>query len=77
MDIPEYIDPNNWNVCLKHENVIDLFCVAAYYSTRYENADNFLREHCKDETLINYALYLKLNNEEEIIEHFSKKKYRK
>ena len=73
MDIPEYIDPNNWNVCLKHENVIDLFCVAAYYSTRYENADNFLREHCKDETLINYALYLKLNNEEEIIDHFSKK----
>lgn len=73
MDIPEYIDPNNWNVCLKHENVIDLFCVAAHYSTRYENADNFLREHCKDESLINYALYLKLNNEEEIIEHFSKK----
>ena len=73
MDIQEYIDPNNWNVCLKHENVIDLFCVAAHYSTRYENADNFLREHCKDETLINYALYLKLNNEEEIIDHFSKK----
>lgn len=72
-DIQENMDQNNWNVCLKQENVIDLFCVAAHYSTRYENADNFLKEHCKDVSLISYSLYLKNNKEEEIIDHFSKK----
>jgi hypothetical protein len=62
---------DNWNSYVKENEALDLFCVAAYYSTRYENADKFLLEYCKDENLKKYALYLKNNSENDIITHFT------
>jgi hypothetical protein len=73
IDINDSINMDYWNSFLKSEKVINLFCVAAYYSRRYENADNYLLNNCKDESLINYAHYLKNNNEEQIIDLFIKK----
>ena len=70
VDIQEATNLDTWTTYIKQENALDLFCVAAHYSTRYEGAENFLQEHCKDEELKTYALYLKNNNEKQIINHF-------
>ena len=71
VDLWEFMNIDNWNSYVKENEALDLFCVAAYYSTRYENADNFLLEYCKDENLKKYALYLKNNSENDIITHFT------
>jgi hypothetical protein len=73
VDIHDASNLDSWNTYFKQENAVDLFCVAAHYSSRYESADNFLQEHCKDEDVKKYALYLKNNNEKQIINHFCDK----
>lgn len=73
VDIHDASNLDSWNTYFKQENAVDLFCVAAHYSSRYDSADNFLQEHCKDEDVKNYALYLKNNNEKQIINHFCDK----
>jgi len=73
VDIQEFANIENWNTYFKHEQALDLFCVATYYSTRYDSGDIFLQEHCKDDVLKRYALYLKNNNEANIIDHFCDK----
>lgn len=70
VDMQEMSNVDNWNNYFKQENALDLFCVAAHYSSRYDNADNFLEEHCKEEELQKYALYLKNNDEKHIMNHF-------
>jgi len=70
VDLWNFMNINNWNTYINENDALDLFCVASYYSTRYDNADNFLLEHCKDENLKNYALYLKNNTDNDIIKHF-------
>jgi hypothetical protein len=70
IDLHDNITEGNWNDYLKQNSGLNLFCVAAYYSTRYEGGDNFLNEHCKDEKLKSHALYMKRLNNEEIIDNF-------
>lgn len=73
VDIQEFTNIDIWNTYFKQEQALDLFCVATYYSSRYENSDTFLQEHCKDDDLKRYALYLKNSNETNIIDHFCEK----
>ena len=70
IDIQEHISLDIWNYDSKQNNTLDLFCVAAYYSQRYDNADEFLINHCKDESLINHVFYLKDKDEDQIIDIF-------
>jgi hypothetical protein len=51
---------------------LDLVCVAAHYSNRYENSDNFLDTKADEELKI-YANYLKNTNQHEIINKFCNK----
>jgi hypothetical protein len=54
-------------------NNIDIFCVAAHYSQRYENADHYLENKCQDNKLKEYAFYLRNNTEASIIDEFCEK----
>jgi hypothetical protein len=54
------------------KNGLDLICVAAHYSTRYDNSDIFL-ETKSDEELKKYAFYLKNVSQKEIINQFCNK----
>ena len=50
--------------------VIDLFCVAAHYSHRFGNADDFLCLHCKTPEVANHAFYLRDRTDPQIISEF-------
>jgi hypothetical protein len=50
--------------------IINLFCVASHYSTRYICGDSYLENYCNNYSVINYALYLKNNKGIEIIKQF-------
>ena len=73
VDIQETINLDNWVNEFKYSSGLDLFCVAAYYSNRYESGDNFLMEHCKDDNVKTYSLYLKNSDEKSIINNFCRK----
>ena len=53
----------------KHR-LIDIFCVAAHYSQRYDNAEAFLNTQCKDTETHRRVLYLKHNPEHALIAKF-------
>jgi len=53
----------------KHR-IIDVFCVAAHYSQRYENAEVFLNTQCKDTATHERVLYLKNHSEDQLIAKF-------
>jgi hypothetical protein len=53
----------------KHR-IIDIFCVAAHYSQRYENAEVFLNTQCKDTATHERVLYLKHHPEDQLIAKF-------
>jgi hypothetical protein len=48
---------------------LDLLCISAHYSNRYENSDNYLNVKA-DEELKNYSLYLKNNSTTDIVSSF-------
>lgn len=48
---------------------LDLLCVAAHYSDRYTNADNYLYSKT-DSSIKNTVLYFKQNSQEKIIDEF-------
>ena len=73
ININEKISCDMWRVILKKIG-LDLLCVAAHYSKRYENSDKFIEYKCDDE-LTNYAYYLKNTNQNDIIDNFCLKKY--
>lgn len=50
--------------------LINLFCVASHYSTRYVCGDSYLENHCNNYSVINYALYLKNSKSIEIVKQF-------
>jgi hypothetical protein len=52
------------------DRVINLFCVASHYSTRYVCGDSYLENYCNDYSVINYALYLKNSKSGEILKQF-------
>lgn len=51
---------------------LDLLCVGAHYSKRYENSDKFI-ENKSDEELKNYTYYLKYSNPAMIVSEFKNK----
>jgi hypothetical protein len=51
---------------------LDLLCVAAHYSSRYENSDNFI-DNQSDEELKSYAYYLKGTTQSELVDRFCSK----
>jgi hypothetical protein len=53
----------------KHR-MIDIFCVAAHYSQRYENAEAFLNTQCKDTVTHQRVLYLKHHPQDKLIAKF-------
>ena len=53
----------------KHR-LIDIFCVAAHYSQRYDNAEAFLNKQCKDTATYHRVLYLNHNAEDQLIAKF-------
>jgi hypothetical protein len=68
ININEKISCDMWRVILKKIG-LDLLCVAAHYSKRYENSDKFIENKCDDE-LTNYAYYLKNTTQNDIIDNF-------
>ena len=50
---------------------LDLLCVSAHYSNRYESSENFLNNNV-NEDLKTYSLYLKNNNQNLVIDEFCK-----
>ena len=58
------------------KNIIDIFVVCCYYSNRYENADEYLNS-IQDNDLCNHVLYLKNNDQSEIINTFIDSKIQK
>jgi hypothetical protein len=53
-------------------SIIDLFCVAAHYSHRYGNADEFLIRQCKTYEVRDHAWFFKTRTESQIIDEFMK-----
>lgn len=49
---------------------IDFICVAAHYSQRFENSDNFIHNIVNDEDLKSYTLFLKNNTPASIFDKF-------
>ena len=79
VDVCEYVWSNpaktftltdSWINYFQHEHAIDLFCVAAHYSSRFGSADNFIMTHSNDIELNNYTFFLKNNTEDNIIKLF-------
>jgi hypothetical protein len=48
---------------------LDLLCVAAHYSARYENSENYIMNKA-DSVLKTYALFLKNNTQQQIVDKF-------
>lgn len=57
-----------WNEILKQKG-LDLLCVSAHYSNRYENSDNFILSKADDDLKL-YVNYLKNNSQEYIVNEF-------
>ena len=55
---------------IQKQSMIDLFCVAAHYSTRFTSADSFIEKMCKDQSIKEHAFYLKNITDDDIISRF-------
>jgi hypothetical protein len=60
-----------WKEILKKSG-LNLICVAAHYSNRYESSDNYLDTKA-DEELKNYSYYMKYTNQQEVVTKFTSK----
>jgi len=69
--INEVFSTDLWKEILKTIG-LDLLCVAAHYSKRYESSDKFI-ENKADEDLKNYTYYIKNTNQTTIVEEFCNK----
>jgi hypothetical protein len=69
--INENFSNNIWRDILKKVG-LNLLCVAAHYSKRYENSDKFI-ENKSDEELKLYTYYLKQSNPNNIVNDFCNK----
>jgi hypothetical protein len=49
---------------------IDLLCVAAHYSERYNNSDQFLTNLPKEDSIKEYAMFFSLNTTNKIVDEF-------
>jgi len=66
--INESFSNEAWREMLKKIG-LDLLCVAAHYSSRYENSDKFI-DNRSDEELKLYSYYLKNTNPNNIVDEF-------
>jgi hypothetical protein len=66
--INENFSDEYWRMILKKIG-LNLLCVAAHYSNRYENSDNFLSIK-SDEELCNYAYILKNTSQADLVNNF-------
>jgi hypothetical protein len=62
------------NECFSYENFgknlsLDLLCVAAHYSSRFENSENFILTKANEDLKV-YSWFLKKNTKENILEKF-------
>ena len=55
---------------IQKQSMLDLFCVAAHYSMRFNSADLFIEKQCKDHAIRQHAFYLKNITDDEIITKF-------
>lgn len=55
---------------IQKQSMLDLFCVAAHYSTRFNSADLFIEKQCKDHAIRQHAFYLKNITDDEIMTKF-------
>ena len=70
LDLNNYIFCQNGNFNLIKENILNILCVSAHYSSRFTNADNFLINYCNDDSIKEYSFYLKNNNKNDIVTNF-------
>ena len=55
---------------IQKQSMLDLFCVAAHYSSRFNSADLFIEKTCKDPSVIEHAFYLKNRTDDGILSQF-------
>jgi hypothetical protein len=55
------------------KKMMDLFCVAKYYSDRYKNADGFLEDKKTEQQLYNHAFFIKDKSPEGLVDNFLEK----
>lgn len=59
-----------WRAILTGHGV-DLCCVAAYYSGRYESADQYLDQYADEPDLVRYALYFRGKQQIDVVDEFA------
>lgn len=57
---------------LLSSNILDLFCVAAHYSERYECADKYLEQYSDDADLIRYTMHFRGKNAADVVADFTR-----
>ena len=55
---------------IQKQSMLDLFCVAAHYSSRFNSADLFIEKTCKDRAIKEHAFYLKNTTDDDILSRF-------
>jgi hypothetical protein len=55
---------------IQKQSMLDLFCVAAHYSSRFNSADLFIEKTCKDHHVKEHAFYLKNITDDGILSRF-------
>ena len=69
LDMNDAASMDAFSAPFKHR-LIDIFCVAAHYSQRYESAEQFLNVQCKDTATHQRVLYLKHHPEGDLSDKF-------
>lgn len=70
IDVCEISPSSSLSHFIHSYRIIDLFCVASHYSTRYVCGDSYLEKYCNNYSVINYALYLKNSSNNDILSRF-------
>ena len=55
---------------IQKQSMLDLFCVAAHYSSRFNSSDLFIEKMCKDRDVKEHAFYLKNISDDDILSRF-------
>ena len=55
---------------IQKQSMLDLFCVAAHYSSRFNSADLFIEKTCKERAVKEHAFYLKHTTDDGILSRF-------
>ena len=70
IDVCEISPSSSLSHFIYASRIIDLFCVASHYSTRYVCGDSYLEKYCNNYSVINYAMYLKNSSNINILSRF-------